>query len=36
VPNSSGKIEAFAAGVSDLAASSYEKAAALIKEKVLV
>ncbi|XP_017059299.1 transmembrane protein 214-B isoform X1 [Drosophila ficusphila] len=36
VPNLSGKIEAFAAGVSDIAVSSYDKSAALIKEKVLV
>ncbi|XP_044316021.1 transmembrane protein 214-A isoform X1 [Drosophila rhopaloa] len=36
VPNLSGKIEAFAAGVSDFAVSSYDKSAALIKEKVLV
>ncbi|KAH8341621.1 hypothetical protein KR059_012373 [Drosophila kikkawai] len=36
VPNLSGKIEAFAAGVSDFAVSSYDKSAVLIKEKVLV
>ncbi|EDV32443.1 uncharacterized protein Dana_GF14050, isoform A [Drosophila ananassae] len=36
VPNLSGKIEAFAAGVSDFAVSSYDKSATLIKEKVLV
>ncbi|EDW88018.1 transmembrane protein 214-B isoform X1 [Drosophila yakuba] len=36
VPNLSGKIEAFAAGASDLAVSSYEKSVVLIKEKVLV
>ncbi|KAH8261777.1 hypothetical protein KR038_000093 [Drosophila bunnanda] len=36
VPNLSGKIEAFAAGVSDFAVSSYDKSAGLIKEKVLV
>ncbi|XP_020807353.1 transmembrane protein 214-A isoform X1 [Drosophila serrata] len=36
VPNFSGKIEAFAAGVCDFAVSSYDKSAVLIKEKVLV
>ncbi|XP_037709388.1 transmembrane protein 214-A isoform X1 [Drosophila subpulchrella] len=36
VPNLSAKIEAFAAGASDFAVSSYEKSAVLIKEKVLV
>ncbi|KAH8248607.1 hypothetical protein KR032_001372 [Drosophila birchii] len=36
VPKLSGKIEAFAAGVSDFAVSSYDKSAVLIKEKVLV
>ncbi|KAH8298276.1 hypothetical protein KR018_012465 [Drosophila ironensis] len=36
VPNLSGKLEAFVAGVSDFAVSSYDKSATLIKEKVLV
>ncbi|KAH8412264.1 hypothetical protein KR009_000898 [Drosophila setifemur] len=36
VPNLSGKFEAFAAGVSDFTVSSYDKTAALLKEKVLV
>ncbi|KAH8403314.1 hypothetical protein KR222_010331 [Zaprionus bogoriensis] len=36
VPDFSQKLEAFAAGAKDLAVSSYDKSAALIKEKVLV
>ncbi|XP_034666782.1 uncharacterized protein LOC117900501 isoform X2 [Drosophila subobscura] len=36
VPNLSGKLEAFVAGACDLAVNSYDKSAALVKEKVLV